>query len=448
MKYQRLLGTVSLFALVAASSCSHAGSGSMMPPALPSAGEADTIETPAQGYYPMTSATSARRVCSAPATADRMRCFAWMRTDLVARTIVEDGIPEGVGFTPSDIASAYKLNITKGGGQTVAIVDAFGYTQAESDLAAYRKAGALPECSTANGCLRIVNQTGSAAGLPPPNTTDDWRGEQALDLDAVSAACPKCKIVLVQTSTDSPDNLAAGVVTAVSKMRANIVSNSYGGPETPALSSAYNQPGHVIVAAAGDNGGGLSDGGGPSVPCTLTTVVCVGGTHLVKAPGKSRGWRESVWNDLASNQCNGNCGGTGSACSNAFAKPAWQSASTCPRRAAADVSAVASVFTPFAVYSVLFKTSQNPSPWAGYGGTSLATPLIAGMFALAGNAATRHGAEEIWKTHSSFFDVTTGTNVLAGITGPCASTVPEICTAKAGYDGPTGWGSPNGTTDL
>ena len=98
----------------------------------------------------------------------------------------------------ADVESAYKLGITKGAGQTVAIVDAFGYTQAASDLAAYRSGNGLPACTTKTGCLAILNQKGQKKPLPKPNPGDDWRPEQALDLDAVSAACPKCHIVLVR----------------------------------------------------------------------------------------------------------------------------------------------------------------------------------------------------------------------------------------------------------
>ncbi len=153
-----------------------------MPAAADAQDPMESLFTPAMGYYPMSGANAAQRACSLPATPERLRCMAWRRTDLVPDTIVEDGIPGGVGFTPADIASAYHLDQSKGDGQTVATVDAYGYTQAASDLAAYRKAGKLPPCTEASGCLRIVNQQGQAGPLPAPNTNpqDDWRPEQAL----------------------------------------------------------------------------------------------------------------------------------------------------------------------------------------------------------------------------------------------------------------------------
>jgi hypothetical protein len=444
----RLLATLALLTLAAASACSGGGRQAFVPAAQP--GDAlQPLETPAQGYYPMRGANAARPICGRPAHPEQMRCFAWMRTDLVPDTIVENGVPKGVGYSPADVAAAYGLKQKRGANQTVATVDAYGYSQAESDLAFYRKAAGLPPCTTANGCLHIVNQHGAAAPLPQPNSNpnDDWRGEQALDLDAISASCPKCKIVLVQTNSDYSSDLAAGVTTAVTVMHANVVSNSYGGSESTAYAANYNYPGHLILAAAGDNGGGLLDGGGPQSPCTLATVVCVGGTHLVRA-SNARGWKESVWNDLASNACGGSCGGTGSGCSAIIPKPSWQTDAGCPHRSSVDVSAVASVYTPLAVYSVLFKQFPPYSAWAGYGGTSLSTPLLAGMFALAGNAATRHGAQEIWQAHAAFNDVLAGTNVVTSVSGPCASAVLYICKAGKGYDGPTGWGTPVGTTGL
>jgi subtilase family serine protease len=106
-----------------------------------------------------------------------MRCYAWVRTGLHLVATNDDSIPAGAGYTPRDIASAYGLDQSRGSGQTVAIVDAYGYTQAVSDLTYYRRAAGLPPCTTASGCLRIVNQHGDASPLPnPPGSGQpDWR---------------------------------------------------------------------------------------------------------------------------------------------------------------------------------------------------------------------------------------------------------------------------------
>ena len=104
--------------------------------------------------------------------------------------------PKGVGA--STIESAYKLPVTKGGtGQTVAIVDAFSTPHLASDLAVYRKQYGLPPCTTASGCLRIVNQQGKPSPLPRPDPTG-WGVEETLDVSMVSAACPLCKIIVVE----------------------------------------------------------------------------------------------------------------------------------------------------------------------------------------------------------------------------------------------------------
>ena len=150
--------------------------------------------------------------------------------------------------------------------------------------------------------------------------------------------------------------------------------------------------------------------------------------------------RKLAWNDEKSNACSGPCGATGSACSKIVPRPTWQSGPGCTKRVATDVSAVASLLTPLAIYE------RPRGGWCGFGGTSLSAPLISGIFGLAGNASSRHAAMEIWKNHSKLIDITKGTNVYTPVTGPCASKVKSVCIAGPGYDGPTGWGAPNGST--
>lgn len=406
--------------------------------------------TPQRGFVPSTLSPAvhvaiAHPVCP-PVKPGEMRCFAWMRTDLSSqlRADVTNGIPYYAGYTPKDLQSAYHLDPSKGSNQTVAIVDAFGDDSAESDLAVYRKAAGLPPCTVAGGCLRIVNQNGETSPLPAqPRLTSQnigWVYEQTLDLDALSAVCPKCKIILLQSFNQNSSGLYAAVASAA-RLGANVITNSYGGTEAaPADPVQFDQPGRVIVASAGDSGGGTEYSGGPQMPCTYARVVCVGGTHLSRAGGV---WKESVWNDLASALCGG-CGATGSGCSTVVPKPSWQHDGGCTRRSETDVAADASPLTPFAIYSKVL-AQEYGSGWQPFGGTSLSAPIVAGIFALAGNASSRHGAKEIWERHGALRDVTTGTNIYVPVTGPCASRVIYICVARAGYDGPTGWGSPSGS---
>jgi len=437
------LRSIALFCIVAVTACS--GSHTMLPAqstgALAPSDLSDEMLGPDNGYYPLRRPGAARAVCGPVSRPGEMRCNAWIRTDLHP-AMTFDGIPSGIGYTPANIQSAYRLDPLRGAGQTIALVDAYGDTTAATDLAYYRRAAGLPACTTATRCFRIVNEHGQTSGLPPEN--GNWQAEETLDIEAVSAVCPKCRIILVEAASTGSNDLYTGVATAAA-LGANVISNSYGGSESPpAAPSQFNQPGHVIVASAGDDGGGILYGGGPQMPCSYANVVCVGGTRLTHH-GKT--WSERVWNDLASNLCGTSCGGTGSGCSTVVPKPSWQTDRGCTMRSDADVSADASPLTPFAIYSSQF-TQEYGFPWQAFGGTSLASPLIAGVFGLAGNASSRHAAAQIWQSHASLENVTVGNNLFAPLTGPCASSVTYICYAGAGFNGPTGWGSPEGIADF
>ncbi|HEU4997797.1 MAG TPA: hypothetical protein VFT68_02550, partial [Lapillicoccus sp.] len=337
--------------------------------------------------------------------------------DATGRDVVPDtASPSASAKTPADIRAAYNLNGTSSGGRTVAIVDAYGYPNAERDLGVYRQQFGLPACSTANGCLTIVNQSG---GTSLPRFNAGWAAEQGLDLDAVSATCPDCKILLVQASSASIANLGAGVVTASKVPGVVAISNSYGGGDLSdqTYGGSYNHPGIAVTASTGDNGYQ-----GASFPASSDYVTAVGGTSLTKAAGTTRGWTETVWT------------GAGSGCSTV--NPALAAAAAfgtgCAKRAMADVSAVADPQTGLAVYAPTTKTS---STWAQYGGTSLSSPIIAAVYALSGN--TSGSANAIPYGHAgSLFDVTSGSN------GSCPTT--QWCHARTGWDGPTGLGTPNG----
>ena len=277
--------------------------------------------------------------------------------------------PEGVGATT--IESAYKLPVTKGGtGQAVAIVDAFSTPHLASDLAVYRKQYGLPPCTTASGCLRIVNQQGKPSPLPRPDPTG-WGVEETLDVSMVSAACPLCRIIVVEGTQPTFADLAAGEDTAI-KLGAQVVSNSYGAREdgfTQGVAKHYVHPGHVIVASSGDFGYTAAQ-----FPANLAGVTAAGGTKLVKSKS-ARGWKETVWND--------NAGASGSGCSAYVAKPSWQHDPHCPGRTSADVAAVA---TNVALYDT--SLPKGVGPWLTVEGTSASSPLIAGVYGLAGNAST------------------------------------------------------------
>ena len=134
-----------------------------------------------------------------------------------------------IGLGPSQIQSAYKLAGLRSGGRTVAIVDAFDDPKAESDLATFRKTYGLSACTTANGCFKKINENGAASPLP----TGDygWAEEISLDLDAVSSACPDCHILLVEASSANSPDLDKAEDTAAASPGVVSISNSYGGSE-------------------------------------------------------------------------------------------------------------------------------------------------------------------------------------------------------------------------
>jgi subtilase family serine protease len=328
----------------------------------------------------------------------------------------------GGGYTPCDLISAYALpSASAGSGQTVAIVDAYDDPNAESDLNTYRAAWGLSACTTANGCFRKVNQSG---GTSYPTANGGWAQEISLDLDMVSAICPNCKIILVEASSATLANLGTAVNEAAA-LGANAISNSYGGSESssdPSYdTSYYNHPGIAITASSGDSGYGAQ------YPAASQYVTAVGGTSLTTA-NTTRGWTETAWS------------GAGSGCSAYDAQPSWQSSvsnitSVCSRRAEADVSAVADPNTGVDVYDSY--SYQGLSGWLVFGGTSVSSPIIASVYALAGNAGSVTYGSYPYSHTSSLNDVTSGSN------GSCGGT--DLCNAITGWDGPTGLGTPNGT---
>ncbi len=363
-----------------------------------------------------------------------MRCMAWKRTDWAS-----PAIPGGYG--PSDLQGAYNLpSGTNGVGQTVAIVDAYDDPKAEADLGVYRSTFSLPACTTANGCFLKVNQSGGTSPLPgtDPSPCSSamgcWEEEEALDIDMVSAACPNCHIVLVETDSPNNSDLYAGEDAAATKCSANEISNSWNGGEYASEQNDdvfFNHPGIPITVASGDSGypGGY--------PTASQYVTAVGGTTLCTTTNTTAPCNgtpsETVWSF------------TGSLCSLYIPQPSWQSSSptvtnnpgVCSMRINNDVSADADTATPVAVYT----TFGGDPGWLGFGGTSVGTPIIAGAYALAGNGTLIHDGSYSYSHTGSLHDVTSGNNDPCGQPPANAS---YVCTAGTGYDGPTGNGTPNG----
>jgi subtilase family serine protease len=366
-------------------------------------------------------ASHIRNACPAPAPG-QVRCFAEFRTDVAGGHGVRSTAAPPTGYSPADLRAAYHLPASGGAHQTVAIVDAGDDASAEADLAVYRATYGLSACTTANGCFRKVDQTGAAAPLP---ADWGWADEISLDLDLVSAACPDCKILLVESDDPGFGNMAVAENTAAA-LGATEISNSYGGEEYSAplaYASAYSHPGVAIVASSGDFGYGI-----PNFPAVLTSVTAVGGTTLTPA-ANARGWSETAWNSEG--------GAAASGCSAWVDKPAWQHDPNCPGRMVADVAADADPDTGPAVYG----TADGMPGWTVGGGTSAASPYIAGVIALAANPSQYPDASYFYAHPGGLNDVVGGNNVTYTDCGGDYQ-----CTAVAGYDGPTGLGTPDGLT--
>lgn len=339
------------------------------------------------------------------------------------------------GYGPTDLQAAYNLasaSSSAGASQIVGIVDAYDDPNAASDVNTYRAHFGLPLLEACNGnpiksatnagpCLLKIDQSG---GTAMPRKNGGWAQEISLDLDMASAICPHCRILLVEAKSASFADLGAAVNEAAAQ-GATVISNSYGGSDNSDANygAYYDHPGVAVTASSGDSGYGVE------YPASSQYVTAAGGTTLARATGSTRGWAESAWS------------GAGSGCSAYNPQPTWQTgvptlAAVCGRRAVADVSAVADPNTGVAVYDSY--AYQGVSGWLVFGGTSVASPIIASVYALAGNASSVTVAAQLPYTHTnSLNDVTTGSN------GSCGGS--SLCTAGSAWDGPTGLGTPNGT---
>jgi subtilase family serine protease len=343
-----------------------------------------------------------------------LRCHTHVITDEYGKDLTSS-TPPSSAYTPTQFHKAYNLpDVTTGTPPTIAIVDAYDSPTIANDLNAYSAQFGLPLCTTTNPCFKKVNQYGQQSSYPSYNS--GWAEEISLDVEIAHAICQNCNIILVEAASSSFSDLWTAEQTAASS--ANIVSNSWGTSEFNSeqyydyvFSSNRNT---TFTFSAGDSGYGVE------YPAASPYVVAVGGTSLTLNSDNSR-QSETVWS------------GTGSGCSAYESKPSFQSDTLCKRRTVVDVAAAADPYTGGAAVYI------NGS-WYQIGGTSLASPLIAGVYALSGNLSSSRNpflSNSYPYTHrSSLYDVTQGSN------GSCSGSL--LCSAGSGYDGPTGNGTPNG----
>jgi subtilase family serine protease len=296
------------------------------------------------------------------------------------------------GLHPADLQNRYALP-SSSAGRTVAIVDAYDDPTAEADLAVYRTTFGLPPCTSQNGCFKKVNETGGSS-LPAVSTP--WSDEIALDLDMVSASCPKCSILLVEANSPSIDDLGASVDEAV-KLGSKIVSNSYYAFEWAGETSEdvhYHHAGTAITVSAGDAAETF-------YPAASPYVTSVGGTTL---DGTDGAWSEAAWK----------FGGQG--CSQYESRPHFQNGVTpCSTRSTVDVAAIADPQTGVATFAT------SAGGWVVAGGTSVGAPLLAGAYALSGDLqgpgysySHRSGFHELG---GAYYTLATGLGSPDGVSG-------------------------------
>ncbi len=434
-----------------------------------------------------------------------------------------ESAPQPQPVFPKDLHSAYQLPTEPPAGtpqQTIALVDAYNDLNAEADLQVYDKEFGLKECTAVNGCFMQLNQRGETANLPFPRskaaleareakcrTTSPketlaqrrereqacveveealgWSVEIATDVEVAHSVCETCQIRLIEAESSEYPALEAAERTAARPVSeggagASEISNSWGGEEPLLDSSAFNHPGIVVTASAGDDGylnwteaeaAGAEKRtyySGADYPASSPHVVAVGGTELMlTAEGKRAG--ERVWNEDPDAEGH-NSGAGGGGCSAVFAPPVWQrevpdwSQVGCesegpPHRAVADVAADGDPYSGVLVYD----SAESKENLLIIGGTSVASPIVAATFALAGGAdGVEYPAQTLYahRGTAGLYDVTSGgngrcdaiyTGGCSGSMDPLSSLAPLdcgqgalICNAAEGYDGPTGVGTPNG----
>jgi subtilase family serine protease len=273
---------------------------------------------------------------------------------------------------------------------TVAIVDAFGYDNAEADLAVFRSQYGLAPCTTANGCFTKEASRGS---LPPYD--EGWAIEASLDVQLVHAIAPGAKILLVEASSNSVIDLYQAFQYAT--QRAAYVTSSWGSRESldfdmHIFDPLFQVPGVSDFFATGDLGTSFF-----SFPGSHPDVIGVGGTRLeLNSPSGHK--RETGWS------------GSGGGCSIVFAPHAAQAAfaqypgaGCAGYRAGPDIAANAEPATGYAIYA----RSGGVTSWLVLGGTSASTPVMAARAATTG---LLWDANFVYSTARSFFDVKVGNN--------------------------------------
>ena len=370
-----------------------------------------------------------------------------------------------VTYSPAQIRAAYGLPATPvagasltaaqaaqlGAGQTIYIVNAKHDPNIVAELAAFNTKFGLPGCSSRTlaagaslplaaasktNCELVVAYSTAAGGLTAtaPAYDSGWATEIALDVQWAHAIAPLARLVLIEAPDAGVASLSNAVALA-NKMGPGVVSMSFGAAEgswTASYDSVFTGAGMSYLAATGDNGAAVS------WPSVSSRVLAVGGTTLSYSGTGSRS--ETTWT------------GTGGGTSAYVALPAYQSGTVggYARRAVADVAFNANPNS--GQYVATLAPGSTTVRWVSAGGTSLSTPQWAGLLAVTNALRVAAGKTVLGQPHAAIYQQigavptqysTAFKDVTSGSNGSCGT-----CAAKAGYDTPTGWGTPNGSAMI
>jgi subtilase family serine protease len=413
-------GTIKLVApLVAALAIAACGSGGSSN--VPTGGASQTVGS-ASTHIPQWQAQHLARTTCAQVVG---------KPSCLALQVIKGGAPppcspsSSCGYTPAELETAYNLTgfLGNGSGTKVAVIEAGDLANAATDLATYRTEYGLGTAS-----FFKYNEVGQQSNYPAPCTGYGWCGETALDIDMVSASCPKCTIYLMEAKDGSSISDFEQAEKEAVTLGATIVSNSWGCPGSwdcgdSNFGSYFNTTGVAYLASTGDSGYNVIGG-----PAALGSVIGAGGTQLTKSGST---YSETLWFDAGAG-----CASTSVVGSPGVPKPSWQHDPDCTYRTDGDVSAESGCSPGVAVYIDIY------GGWNEYCGTSVASPLIAGVYGLAGNAKKQDAGRKVWtltnKQHKKYF------HHPSGGAGSCGNYLCGSGRYKKYYSGPGGWGSPKG----
>ncbi len=327
--------------------------------------------------------------------------------------------------TPASLACVYGLAkavsgcnpnsvtaLPAGGSRMIAIVDAYDAPNAASDLAAFSTQFGLPSAS-----FQVVY----ASGVQPSHDYG-WEMEESLDVQWAHAMAPNAKIVLVEAASSSFTDLMTAedvASTMVNAAGGGEVSNSWGGSEFSgenSYDSHFVKTGVVFFASAGDSPG-------TTWPCTSPNVVSAGGTTVRRNPANASFLSEIPW-DAA-----------GGGISALEPRPSYQSklsGTVGSYRGAPDISFDSNPETGVWIYD------SNSGGWNIVGGTSVASPALAGIINAAAKFYTSTN-QELTTIYGNLAVAADFKDIASGWCGPY-----EGYSAATGWDFCTGVGSVNG----